>query len=263
MVRWWSVGRTTSSSSWLVGHPRHLWCQGVRSARLYTKMARGRVMGLRAAPLMMRLVALSVIPLHTSAFTPVPLAARPAARLPGLLVHRRPIILLAAAAAAGPPENEQMAAAAASAEAEPLASVISVLIAAFLNLLGFTMMLGFTPALAAHFGLEVGARFGSLTSAYPIGMLAGVRVALYSWPRWWCHATHRPTAARLPTHAANPRAGLYLACAVGPGRACARPCAQPRWEWPRSGRTKYGAPQRLVAEHIPWAAHADRHVRGR
>lgn len=54
-------------------------------------------------------------------------------------------------------------------------SVFSVLAAAFLNLLGFTMMLGLTPALGSHFKLPVGARFGSLTSAYPIGMLAGVR----------------------------------------------------------------------------------------
>jgi len=57
--------------------------------------------------------------------------------------------------------------------------VIAVLSAAFLNLLGFTMAGPITPALATHFGLEVGSKFGSLTSAYPLGMLFGV----FLWPQ--------------------------------------------------------------------------------
>eukprot|EP00978_Attheya_sp_CCMP212_P003237 scaffold6665_cov53-Attheya_sp.AAC.2 len=58
-------------------------------------------------------------------------------------------------------------------------SVGIILLSAFLNLLGFTMAGPITPALGKHFGLEVGASFGSLTSAYPLGMLAG----LFLWPQ--------------------------------------------------------------------------------
>ena len=60
-------------------------------------------------------------------------------------------------------------------------SVVAVIAAAFLNLLGFTMTGPITPDLAKHFGLPVGgsARVGMLTSAYPFGMLAGLAV----WPR--------------------------------------------------------------------------------
>lgn len=57
-------------------------------------------------------------------------------------------------------------------------SVFGILLAAFLNLLGFTMAGPITPALGSHFGLEVGASFGWLTSAYPAGMLLG----LFLWP---------------------------------------------------------------------------------
>ena len=57
-------------------------------------------------------------------------------------------------------------------------SVFAVLLAAFLNLLGFTMAGPITPALGAHFGLDVGASLGWLTSAYPMGMLFG----LFLWP---------------------------------------------------------------------------------
>jgi len=46
-------------------------------------------------------------------------------------------------------------------------SIVALLASAFLNLLGFTMAGPITPALGQHFGLEVGASFGSLTSAYP------------------------------------------------------------------------------------------------
>lgn len=57
-------------------------------------------------------------------------------------------------------------------------SVAAVLASSFLNLLGFTMAGPITPALGQHFGLQVGASFGSLTSAYPLGMLLG----LFLWP---------------------------------------------------------------------------------
>ena len=51
--------------------------------------------------------------------------------------------------------------------------------AAFLNLLGFTMAGPITPDLGKHFAIPVGAKFGSLTSAYPLGMLVG----LFLWPQ--------------------------------------------------------------------------------
>ena len=57
-------------------------------------------------------------------------------------------------------------------------SVFAVLIAAFLNLLGFTMAGPITPALGAHFGVDVGASLGFLSSAYPLGMLCGIVL----WP---------------------------------------------------------------------------------
>lgn len=57
-------------------------------------------------------------------------------------------------------------------------SVGAILAASFLNLLGFTMAGPITPALGKHFNLPVGASFGSLTSAYPFGMLFG----LFLWP---------------------------------------------------------------------------------
>ena len=58
-------------------------------------------------------------------------------------------------------------------------SVVAILASAFLNLLGFTMAGPVTPALGQHFGLQVGSKFGSLTSAYPMGMLLG----LFLWPQ--------------------------------------------------------------------------------
>ncbi|KAL7541141.1 hypothetical protein ACHAXR_012082 [Thalassiosira sp. AJA248-18] len=57
-------------------------------------------------------------------------------------------------------------------------SVPAVLLAAFLNLLGFTMASPIQPALGKHFSLPLGASFGSLSSAYPLGMLLGV----FLWP---------------------------------------------------------------------------------
>ena len=58
-------------------------------------------------------------------------------------------------------------------------TVICILASAFLNLLGFTMAGPITPALGKHFQLQVGSKFGSLTSAYPLGMLLG----LFVWPQ--------------------------------------------------------------------------------
>jgi MFS transporter, DHA1 family, tetracycline resistance protein len=58
-------------------------------------------------------------------------------------------------------------------------SVGAILASCFLNLLGFTMASPITPALGKHFSLKMGASFGSLTSAYPLGMLIG----LLFWPR--------------------------------------------------------------------------------
>ena len=69
--------------------------------------------------------------------------------------------------------------------------VVAVLSAAFLNLLGFTMAGPITPALGQHFGLEVGAKFGSLTSAYPLGMLFG----LFIWPQFSDRRGRKPVIA--------------------------------------------------------------------
>ena len=60
-----------------------------------------------------------------------------------------------------------------------LASVLAILSATCLNLLGFTMTSPLSPSLGQHFQLPLGASFGSLTSAYPLGMLVG----LFLWPR--------------------------------------------------------------------------------
>lgn len=57
-------------------------------------------------------------------------------------------------------------------------SVPAVLLASFLNLLGFTMASPIQPALGKHFDLPLGASFGSLSSAYPLGMMFGV----FLWP---------------------------------------------------------------------------------
>ena len=57
-------------------------------------------------------------------------------------------------------------------------SVPAVLLASFLNLLGFTMASPIQPALGKHFELPLGASFGSLSSAYPLGMMFGV----FLWP---------------------------------------------------------------------------------
>lgn len=57
-------------------------------------------------------------------------------------------------------------------------SVPAVLLASFLNLLGFTMTSPIQPALGKHFSLPIGASFGSLSSAYPLGMMLGILL----WP---------------------------------------------------------------------------------
>jgi len=72
-------------------------------------------------------------------------------------------------------------------------SINAVLVSSFLNLLGFTMAGPITPALGTHFNLEVGASFGSLTSAYPLGMLVG----LFCWPTLSDTLLGRPTVMAL------------------------------------------------------------------
>ena len=67
-------------------------------------------------------------------------------------------------------------------------SVLAVLAAAFLNLLGFTMTIPITPALKRHFSLQVGASFGMLTSAYPLGMMVGLAL----WPQLSDRVGRRP-----------------------------------------------------------------------
>ncbi|CAJ1961567.1 unnamed protein product [Cylindrotheca closterium] len=57
-------------------------------------------------------------------------------------------------------------------------TVGAILASSFLSLLGFTMTGPITPALGRYFELEAGASFGSLTSAYPMGMFVGV----FIWP---------------------------------------------------------------------------------
>mmetsp|Transcript_17991 Transcript_17991/g.20800 ORF Transcript_17991/g.20800 Transcript_17991/m.20800 type:complete len:653 (+) Transcript_17991:222-2180(+) len=58
-------------------------------------------------------------------------------------------------------------------------AIVAILTATTLNLLGFTMTSPLTPSLGTHFNLPTGASFGSLTSAYPLGMLFG----LFTWPK--------------------------------------------------------------------------------
>jgi MFS family permease len=71
-------------------------------------------------------------------------------------------------------------------------AVFGVLASSFLNLLGFTMVAGpLTPALGSHFGLEIGSLFGTLTSAYPLGMLIGV----FIWPSLSDKVGRRPILA--------------------------------------------------------------------
>lgn len=70
-------------------------------------------------------------------------------------------------------------------------SVAVVLASSFLNLLGFTMAGPITPALGEHFGLTMGASFGSLTSAYPLGMMAG----LFLWPQLSDRIGRKPVMA--------------------------------------------------------------------
>jgi MFS family permease len=66
--------------------------------------------------------------------------------------------------------------------------VLAVLAAAFLNLLGFTMTIPITPVLKQHFSLQVGASFGMLTSAYPLGMMVGLAL----WPNLSDRVGRRP-----------------------------------------------------------------------
>jgi MFS family permease len=52
-------------------------------------------------------------------------------------------------------------------------AIYAILTSTTLNLLGFTLTSPLNPALGSHFDLPLGASFGSLTSAYPAGMLLG------------------------------------------------------------------------------------------
>jgi MFS transporter, DHA1 family, tetracycline resistance protein len=71
-------------------------------------------------------------------------------------------------------------------------SVCGVLSSSFLSLLGFTMVAGpLTPALGKHFGLQIGGWFGSLTSAYPLGMFLGILL----WPSMSDRVGRRPILA--------------------------------------------------------------------
>lgn len=70
-------------------------------------------------------------------------------------------------------------------------SVASVLLSTFLNLLGFTLTLPVNVALREHFELQMGASFGSLSSAYPLGTFG----ALFLWPRLSDRVGRRPVMA--------------------------------------------------------------------
>jgi len=70
-------------------------------------------------------------------------------------------------------------------------SVFSVLLSTFLNLLGFTMTIPINVALRDHFALGMGASFGSLSSAYPLGQFG----ALFLWPRLSDRVGRRPVMA--------------------------------------------------------------------
>lgn len=76
------------------------------------------------------------------------------------------------------PEPELVAAAGPADEPSAL-SIMSVLLAAFLNLLGYTMTIPLGAALKNHFALPMGASFGLISSAYPLGTLG----AYFLWPQ--------------------------------------------------------------------------------
>lgn len=80
----------------------------------------------------------------------------------------------------GKPDAELTAAADSStADNFSALSVGSVLLAAFLNLLGYTMTIPLGAALKTHFNLPMGASFGMISSAYPLGTLG----AYFLWPQ--------------------------------------------------------------------------------
>lgn len=58
-------------------------------------------------------------------------------------------------------------------QSERQRAIYAILTSTTLNLLGFTLTSPLNPALGSHFNLPLGASFGSLTSAYPAGMLLG------------------------------------------------------------------------------------------
>ena len=110
---------------------------------------------------------------------------------PALVIRRAPARapLLVAVAAGGPsPWLPPAAGPLTEDSSRERYSVLAVLAAAFLNLLGFTMTIPITPVLKQHFSLQVGASFGMLTSAYPLGMMVGLAL----WPNLSDRVGRRP-----------------------------------------------------------------------
>ena len=115
------------------------------------------------------------------------------------------------------PEAELVAAAALPARAASPSglSIISVLLAAFLNLLGYTMTIPLGAALKSHFELPMGASFGLLSSAYPLGTLG----AYFLWPQLSDRVGRKPVISMSLLGSA---AGLALQClALRQGRSLA------------------------------------------
>lgn len=108
-------------------------------------------------------------------------------------VRLRRVAPLLAMASVGSPAQPPAPAPPPAPPAQPISrgerlSVLAVLASAFLNLLGFTMTIPITPALKSHFSLQVGASFGALTSAYPLGMVLGLTL----WPSLSDRVGRRP-----------------------------------------------------------------------
>jgi len=108
-------------------------------------------------------------------------------------VRLRRVAPLLASASVGSSAQPPAAAPPPAPPAQPISrgerlSVLAVLASAFLNLLGFTMTIPITPALKSHFSLQVGASFGALTSAYPLGMMLGLTL----WPSLSDRVGRRP-----------------------------------------------------------------------
>ena len=104
------------------------------------------------------------------------------------------------------PELVAAAAVPARAASPPSAlSIISVLLAAFLNLLGYTMTIPLGAALKNHFELPMGASFGLISSAYPLGTLG----AYFLWPQLSDRVGRKPV---ISISLLGSAAGLALQC---------------------------------------------------